>query len=109
MSTDRRLCRAEHSNRVIWRSARQLQMASVAALFLFIVGAAVAAEQPGEATTQSSALVLDGKVKHPQRFSVDVLRRLPAERVEVSFQTAQHYRARWIYGGYFHSHVRLYK
>jgi molybdate transport system regulatory protein len=30
-----------------------------------------------------------GKVKHPLRLSVDVLRKLPAERAEVSFQTAR--------------------
>jgi Oxidoreductase molybdopterin binding domain len=64
-------------------------MASVAALFLFTVGVAAEQSAPGEATTQSSALVLDDKVKHSQRLSVDVLRKLPAQRVEVSFQTAR--------------------
>jgi DMSO/TMAO reductase YedYZ molybdopterin-dependent catalytic subunit len=33
--------------------------------------------------------VLDGLVKHPIRLSVDALRRLPAETVEVSIQTAR--------------------
>ena len=31
--------------------------------------------------------MLDGKVKHPQRLTVEMLRKFPAERVEVSFQT----------------------
>jgi hypothetical protein len=31
--------------------------------------------------------MLDGKVKHPQRVTVDMLRKLPVERVEVAFQT----------------------
>jgi len=72
----------------MWTRVRRLLAASLAALFLFTVGAAIAADQsaPSEATTQSGTLVLDGKVKHPQRLSVDVLRKFPAERVEVSFQ-----------------------
>jgi hypothetical protein len=31
-------------------------------------------------------MILDGKVRHPQRLTVDTLRKLPAERVEVAFQ-----------------------
>src|SRR5882762_5430110 len=91
MSADRKLVRAEHNSGVIWKSARWLQMASGAVLFLLTIEAAVAADQSasGESITQSSALVLDGKVKRPQRLSVDALRRLPAERVEVSFRTAR--------------------
>lgn len=63
--------------------------ASLIALPLSTIGAAIAADPsaPNEATTQNDALLIDGKVKHPQRLSVDALRRLPAERVEVSFQT----------------------
>jgi DMSO/TMAO reductase YedYZ molybdopterin-dependent catalytic subunit len=91
MSADRKLVRAEHNSGVVWKSARRLQMASGAVLFLLTIEAAVAADQSasGESITQSSALVLDGKVKHPQRLSVDALRKLPAERVEVSFQTGR--------------------
>ena len=73
MSADRKLVRAEHNSGVIWKSARWLQMASGAVLFLLTIEAAVAADQSasGESITQSSALVLDGKVKHPQRLSVE--------------------------------------
>ena len=91
MSADRKLVRAEHNSGVIWKSARWLQMASGAVLFLLTIEAVVAPDQSasGESITQSSALVLDGKVKHPQRLSVDALRKFPAERVQVSFQTAR--------------------
>ena len=43
---------------------------------------------PGAATSRPG-LVLEGKVNHPQQFGVDALRKLPAERVEVAFQTGR--------------------
>jgi Oxidoreductase molybdopterin binding domain len=71
--------------------SRRCRAASLAARFLFTAGAVAAADQslPTETATQSGTLVLDGKVKRAQRWSADALRRLPAERVEVSFQTAR--------------------
>ena len=67
----------------------QLFAANVIALLLLSGGSIEAADQsaPG-AATPSTGLVLDGKVKHPQRVNADFLRRLPAEHLEVSFQTA---------------------
>lgn len=46
----------------------------------------MAADPPAPA--QNNALLIDGKVKHPLRLSVEALRRLPAERVDVSFQAS---------------------
>ena len=89
MTSNRNRRRAVRTRAAISASAFRLFTASVVGLLLLTTGAAIAADQsaPGEATTESRALVLDGKVKHPQRLSVDVLRKLPAERVEVPFQT----------------------
>ena len=72
------------------RAPRRFLAASLVALLLSANGAAIAADQStqSEATAPSSGLVLDGKVRHPLRLSIDTLRKLPAERVEVSFQTA---------------------
>ena len=64
----------------------QLLAAGLVALFLVSAETALAADQ--SAPTQNAALLIDGKVKHPQRLSLDALRRLPAERVDVSFQTS---------------------
>jgi hypothetical protein len=60
--------------------------ASLVAIFLFSAETVLAADQ--SAPAQNNALLIDGKVKHPQRLSADALHRLPAERVDVSFQTA---------------------
>jgi len=70
-------------------TACALRLFTASAVGLLLLGAAIAADRSalGEATTPGGGLVLDGKVKHPQRLSVDALRKLPAERVEVSFQT----------------------
>jgi hypothetical protein len=65
-------------------------LATVVSLFLLTTEAALAAEQSvSGATSSGTGFVLDGKVKHPQQFNVDTLRRLPAELVEVSFQTGR--------------------
>jgi hypothetical protein len=64
----------------------RLLAASLIAIFLFSAETALAADQSGP--TPNGALLVDGKVKHPERLSFDALRRLPAERVNVSFQTA---------------------
>jgi DMSO/TMAO reductase YedYZ molybdopterin-dependent catalytic subunit len=66
--------------------ARQLLAASVAALLLF-PGGPVTAGDPS--APPDSGIMLDGNVKHPQRLTVDTLRKLPAERVEVAFQTGR--------------------
>jgi DMSO/TMAO reductase YedYZ molybdopterin-dependent catalytic subunit len=66
--------------------ARQLLAASVAALLLF-PGGPVTAGDPS--APPDSDIMLDGNVKHPQRLTVDTLRKLPAERVEVAFQTGR--------------------
>lgn len=65
--------------------ARQLLAASLAALLL-LSGGPVTAADPSAAP--GSGTMLDGKVKHPQRLTVDMLRKLPAEQVEVAFQKA---------------------
>jgi len=59
-------------------------LAGVLVLLLFTVEPATADDQPA----QTTALLIDGKVKRAQRLSVDALHRLPAERVDVSFQTS---------------------
>jgi hypothetical protein len=41
----------------------------------------------GPAAAQSPTLSLEGKVKAPQHWTLDDLRRMPAEHAEVSFQT----------------------
>lgn len=68
-----------------------MQIASIAAIFLLTAGGVVAVAQsaPGEAPTQGSALMLDGKVKHPQHVTLDALHQLPVEHVAVSFQTSR--------------------
>jgi hypothetical protein len=45
------------------------------------------AASPGPATAPNLVLSLAGRVRHPQRFDVEALRKLPAESVQVSFQT----------------------
>ena len=64
--------------------ARQLLAASVVALLLLPGGPVTAADQ---SAAPDSGIILDGKVKYPQRLTVDMLRKFPGERVEVSFQT----------------------
>jgi hypothetical protein len=39
------------------------------------------------AAAQAPSLTLDGKVKQPQHFTLDSLKKLPAQHVEVSYQT----------------------
>ena len=70
---------------------RAFQLLAAGIVILLTAGPVSGADQPapGEATAPSSGPLLDGKVKHPQRLSVDVLRKLPAERVEVSFQAGR--------------------
>jgi hypothetical protein len=83
--------RAARTRDAVSSRVLQLLAASVVVLLLLTAGPVTAADQsaPGDATTPSSGLVLDGKVKHPQRLSVDILRKFPAERVEVAFQTGR--------------------
>jgi DMSO/TMAO reductase YedYZ molybdopterin-dependent catalytic subunit len=81
--------RAARTRDAVSTRALQILAARVVVLLLLTARPVTAADQSGEATTPSSGLLLDGKVKHPQRLSVDVLRKFPAERVEVSFQTAR--------------------
>jgi DMSO/TMAO reductase YedYZ molybdopterin-dependent catalytic subunit len=88
MRADRKSVRAEPGKDNVPRLRRYA--ATIVALFLLTSEVAFAAEQSGPvAATPAPGLVLDGKVKHPQQFSVDALRKFPAERVEVSFQTGR--------------------
>ena len=41
----------------------------------------------GPATAQSPTLSLEGKVKEPKHFTVDDLKKMPAEHADVSYQT----------------------
>ena len=41
----------------------------------------------GTAAAQAPVLSLDGKVKHPQHWTLDDLRKMPAQHVDVSYQT----------------------
>jgi hypothetical protein len=67
----------------------QLFAANAVVLLLFTCEPIEAADQSApSAATPGTGLLLDGKVKHSQQVNVDFLRRLPAEHVEVSFQTA---------------------
>ena len=56
-----------------------LKRVAIAALALFLM--------VGFAAAQSPALVLDGKVKQPQRWTLDDLKKMPAEHATVSYQT----------------------
>jgi DMSO/TMAO reductase YedYZ molybdopterin-dependent catalytic subunit len=56
-----------------------LKRVAIAALALFLT--------VGFAAAQSPALVLDGKVKQPQRWTLDDLKKMPAEHATVSYQT----------------------
>jgi DMSO/TMAO reductase YedYZ molybdopterin-dependent catalytic subunit len=56
-----------------------LKRVAIAALALFLI--------VGFAAAQSPALVLDGKVKQPQRWTLDDLKKMPAEHATVSYQT----------------------
>jgi DMSO/TMAO reductase YedYZ molybdopterin-dependent catalytic subunit len=49
-----------------------------------IVAAALLA---GSAAAQSPSLALDGKVKQPQHFTVDDLKKLPVQHTDVTYQT----------------------
>src|SRR5580692_9927962 len=41
----------------------------------------------GSAAAQSPSLTLDGKVKQPQHFALDDLKKLPAQHADVTYQT----------------------
>jgi DMSO/TMAO reductase YedYZ molybdopterin-dependent catalytic subunit len=41
----------------------------------------------GAAAAQSPSLTLDGKVKQPQHFALDDLKKLPAQHADVTYQT----------------------
>jgi DMSO/TMAO reductase YedYZ molybdopterin-dependent catalytic subunit len=65
----------------------------MAMLWAFAPGQAGGADQPGSGATPAAAatpnavLSLEGRIKHPQRLDAEALRQLPAESVQVSFQT----------------------
>jgi DMSO/TMAO reductase YedYZ molybdopterin-dependent catalytic subunit len=64
----------------------------LAILLALVPGAVAGADQPAppQQTPDAAAapvLSLEGLVKRPQQVSLENLRRLPAERVQVSFQT----------------------
>jgi DMSO/TMAO reductase YedYZ molybdopterin-dependent catalytic subunit len=77
------------------RGARRLWslavlMAMLSALAFAPTGAADqpnSAASPEPAAAPNLVLSLAGRVRHPQRFDVEALRKLPAESVQVSFQT----------------------
>jgi DMSO/TMAO reductase YedYZ molybdopterin-dependent catalytic subunit len=48
--------------------------------FLIALGPATAAD------ADQASLSIEGRVKHPQRFDLEALRKLPAETVQVSFE-----------------------
>ena len=53
-----------------------------------VAALAVAVWLAGAAAAQTSpVLTLDGKVKHPQHWTLDDLRKLPAQHVDVTYQT----------------------
>ena len=41
----------------------------------------------GSAAAQSPSVSLEGKVKQPQHFTLDALKKLPAQHADVTFQT----------------------
>jgi DMSO/TMAO reductase YedYZ molybdopterin-dependent catalytic subunit len=41
----------------------------------------------GSATAQSPSLTLDGRVKQPQHFALDDLKKMPAQHADVTYQT----------------------
>ena len=53
------------------------------------LGAAIVALSliAGPAAAQSPALVLEGKVRQPQRWTLEDLKKMPAEHADVSYQT----------------------
>jgi DMSO/TMAO reductase YedYZ molybdopterin-dependent catalytic subunit len=57
----------------------------VAILLACTAGPLFAADQPQAAGVP--AVTLDGRLKHPQSLDLGALRRLPAEQVQVSFQS----------------------
>lgn len=65
----------------------------MAMLWAFAATPASGADQPGSgaapaaAATPNAVLSLEGRIKHPQRLDAEALRQLPAESVQVSFQT----------------------
>jgi len=85
-----RINRYPQAGRAVSTGALWLLAAIAVALFLLPGGPVTAADQsaPGDATASGSGIMLDGKVKHPQKLTVDALHKFPAERVDVSFQTA---------------------
>jgi len=56
-----------------------LKRAAASAVALFLLTGPVAAQSP--------ELLLDGKVKQPQRWMLDDLKKMPAEHATVSYQT----------------------
>jgi DMSO/TMAO reductase YedYZ molybdopterin-dependent catalytic subunit len=61
----------------------------VAVLISFVAGPLFAADErnPAYSASATPSLTLEGKLKHPQSLSFEALRRLPAEQVQVSFQS----------------------
>ena len=64
----------------------------MAMLWAFAPAPAGGADQPGSgapaaAATPNAVLSLGGRIKQPQRLDAEGLRQLPAESVQVSFQT----------------------
>jgi DMSO/TMAO reductase YedYZ molybdopterin-dependent catalytic subunit len=55
------------------------RVAAALAVAVWLAGATAAQTPP--------VLTLDGKVKHPQHWTMDDLRKLPAQHVDVSYQT----------------------
>ena len=63
---------------------RLLRAAPAFAFALLLIAPAAA---QNAAPTQTPVLTLDGKVKNPQHWTLDDLKKMPAEHADVSFQT----------------------
>ena len=76
-----RINRYPQAGRAVSTGALRLLAAIAVALLLVPGGPVTAADQsaPGEATASGSGIMLDGKVKHPQKLTVGALHKFPAD------------------------------
>lgn len=58
-----------------------------ALLLSAVSGPLFAADRPTDTASRPPVVALEGRLKHPQSMDLAALRRLPAERMQVSFQT----------------------
>ena len=74
-------------------AAEDRVLAAFVFIALLVFGSAAHADDPTipptTAANQNCVVSLGGKVKHPQQFDLEMLQRLPAQQVTVSYQAGR--------------------